>query len=49
MDADCDKAVSQIIMKKYAAGLYGYDQILCYGASFFKKQVKVKEMSSAVL
>lgn len=44
MEADCDKAISQIITKKYAEGLYGYEQILCYGVAFFQKQVKVKKM-----
>lgn len=43
MDADCDEAVRQIITKKYAEGLYGYTQILCYGAAFFQKQAKVKK------
>jgi len=44
MEADCDRAISQIITKKYAEGLYGYEQILCYGVAFFQKQVKVKKM-----
>ncbi len=42
MDADCDEAISQIIRQKYAEGVYGYDQILCYGAAFFQKQAKIK-------
>ena len=45
MDADCDKALSQIDVKKYAQGLYGYRQILCYGVAFFQKQAKVKKMT----
>lgn len=45
MDKDCDEAVEQIIAEKYAEGLYGYTQILCYGISFFQKQAKVKRMS----
>lgn len=43
MDKDCDEAVNQIIMGKYAEGLYGYTKILCYGISFFQKQAKVKK------
>lgn len=42
MDADCDEAVRQIITKKYDEGLYGYEQIFCYGIAFFQKQAKVK-------
>ena len=38
----CDKAVKQITDEKYAEGLYGYDQILCYGVAFFRKQAMVK-------
>jgi len=44
MDKDCDEAIKQIIVEKYAKGLYGYTQILCYGISFFQKQAKVKRM-----
>ena len=44
LDKDCDKAINQIITEKYAEGLYGYEQILCYGVAFFKKQAKVKLM-----
>ena len=39
---DCDEAIDQIITEKYAEGLYGYEQILCYGVAFFQKQAKVK-------
>ena|GEM_PF-6570349 len=45
MDKDCDEAIDQIITGKYAEGLYGYEQILCYGIAFFKKQAKVKLLS----
>lgn len=44
MDKDCDEAIEQIITKKYAEGLYGYEQILCYGVAFFQKQAKVKKL-----
>lgn len=46
MDKDCDEAIGQILTGKYAEGLYGYRQILCYGISFFQKQAKVKKMVS---
>ena len=42
LDKACDKAIKQIIDEKYAEGLYGYDQILCYGVAFYQKQAKVK-------
>ena len=42
IDKDCDKAIKQIIDEKYAEGLDGYEQILCYGVAFFQKQAKVK-------
>ena len=42
LDKDCDEAIDQIITGKYAEGLYGYEQIFCYGVAFFQKQAKVK-------
>ena len=44
LDQDCDRAVSQILSKKYAEGLYGYTQILCYGIAFFQKEARVKRL-----
>lgn len=44
MDKDCDEAISQIVMEKYAEGLYGYTEIHCYGISFFQKQAKIKRL-----
>lgn len=44
MEQDCDQAINQIIKEKYAEGLYGYTQILCYGISFFQKQAMVKKL-----
>lgn len=44
MDKDCVEAIRQIAAEKYAEGLYGYSQILCYGVAFFQKQAKVKKM-----
>lgn len=49
MDRDCDAAIEQIIMGKYAEGLYGYTQISCYGISFFQKQAKVKKFQKPPL
>lgn len=43
MEKDCEAAISQIVTERYAEGLYGYTQILCYGISFFQKQAKVKK------
>lgn len=42
LDKDCDKALKQIVDEKYAEGIDGYEQILCYGVAFFQKQAKVK-------
>lgn len=42
MEKDCDEAISQIITRKYAQGLCGYGQILCYGVAFFQKQAMAK-------
>ncbi len=42
LDEDCDKALKQIVDEKYAEGIDGYQQILCYGVAFFQKQAKVK-------
>lgn len=43
MNKDCDEAIDQIVVGKYAEGLYGYTEILCYGISFFQKQAKIKK------
>ncbi len=42
MDRDCKEAIKQIVKEKYAEGLKGYEEIICYGAAFFQKQVKLK-------
>lgn len=44
LDRNCDEAIHQIMEEKYADGLYGYTQILCYGIAFYKKQAKVKKL-----
>lgn len=38
------KAIGQIIARNYTEGVYGYKQILCYGAAFFRKQARIKKM-----
>ena len=45
MDDDCDDAIQQIIDQKYSEGLTGYEQVLCYGVAFFRKQAKAKILS----
>ena len=42
LDKDCDKAIKQIIDEKYAEGIGGYEQIICYGVAFYQKKAKVK-------
>ena len=42
MENDCIRAIEQLKSKKYAEGLNGYEQVVCYGAAFFQKQVKMK-------
>ena len=42
LDKDCKEAIKQIVKEKYAEGLKGYEEIICYGAAFFQKQVKLK-------
>ncbi len=44
MDRDCREAIDQIVAEKYAEGLYGYNQIMCYGVAFYQKQAKVKKL-----
>ena len=47
LDKDCDEAIKQIIDQKYAEGIYGYEQILCFGIAFYQKQAKVKKLGRA--
>ena len=42
LDKDSDEALDQIVTERYAEGLYGYEQIICYGIAFFQKQAKIK-------
>ena len=44
LDLDCDRALKQIDQKMYLEEYEGqYDQIYCYGISFFKKRCLVKK------
>ena len=43
MEADCGAALEQIASRKYADGLYGYTQVLCYGVAFFQKEALVRK------
>ena len=46
LNKDCNKAIKQIVDEKYAEGIDGYEQILCYGVAFFQKQAKIKLMKT---
>ena len=46
LNKDCNKAIKQIVDEKYAEGIDGYEQILCYGVAFFQKQAKIKLMNA---
>ncbi|MDO4553513.1 MAG: PD-(D/E)XK nuclease domain-containing protein [Lachnospiraceae bacterium] len=43
LDAACEEALQQIEEKQYGAELVeeGYEEMICYGIGFFKKQVKI--------
>ena len=44
MERDCNRAIEQINKKMYASEYEDdYDEILCYGISFFKKRCFVKK------
>ena len=44
MEQDCNRAIEQINEKMYASEYEDdYDEILCYGISFFKKRCFVKK------
>ena len=49
LDKDCDKALKQIVDEKYAEGIAGYEQILCYGVAFFQKEAKIKLLDRIIL
>jgi hypothetical protein len=48
MDKDCREAIKQIVKEKYAEGLKGYEEIVCYGAAFFQKQAKIMYLDAGV-
>ena len=44
MERDCEKALEQIRERGYANGIDpGYETVLCYGISFFRKTALVKQ------
>ena len=43
MEKDCGRALAQVDTRKYAEGLYGYTQVLCYGIAFFQKEALVRK------
>ena len=49
MDKDCDKVIKQIVDEKYAEGINGYEQIFCYGVSFFQKKAKMKLLKENIM
>lgn len=44
MEYWCEEGIRQIIDNEYAKDLDGYNQVLCYGISFYKKSALVKLM-----
>ncbi len=48
MESDCIDALDQIPDKKYAQGLKGYRQIICYGIAFFRKSALVKKTDNTL-
>lgn len=49
MEKDCDKALAQIIDRKYMAEYEDeYDEILCYGISFYKKRCLIKSFVKTI-
>ena len=44
MERDCNRAIEQINKKMYASEYEDdYDEILCYGISFFRKRCRVRK------
>ena len=46
MEQDCLDAIRQIQEKEYAKHLDGYNQIFCYGISFYQKSALVKKSNT---
>ena len=45
MDTACDEAIQQIVEKGYAKTIEpGYEKIICYGISFFRKSAMIKKL-----
>lgn len=43
MPQDCQYALKQIQDRQYTKGLENYDQVICYGISFFQKTAMIKK------
>ncbi|MBR2528335.1 MAG: AAA family ATPase [Blautia sp.] len=44
MEKDALEGRQQIIAKEYLRGFYGFDSVICYGISFFRKKALVKKL-----
>ena len=44
MEHWCNEAIRQIVEKQYAKDVRGFNEVLCYGISFFEKSARVKLM-----
>ncbi|MBQ9156250.1 MAG: AAA family ATPase [Eubacterium sp.] len=45
LDRDADKALQQIVDEKYAQGVgVGYEDILCFGVSFYQKTAYIRQL-----
>ena len=44
MESQCNAALEQIVKNEYAKSLNEYDQVLCYGVSFWKKEAMIKRL-----
>lgn len=44
LEKECNKAIEQIITEKYAEGVIGYEQVLCYGVAFYQKKALLKRL-----
>ena len=44
MEKDALMGTQQILDREYMKGLEGYESVVCYGISFYKKKALVKKM-----
>lgn len=45
MEKDALAGKQQIVEKEYMSGFSGYDSVVCYGISFFRKKALVKKLT----